>query len=151
MKITERRFININQYTDSMSEVRRSFLLMACIWFIFMMASGGRMPLTALLIDQNRFFALFTLLLGSAMDAVLIVELLRSAFPRTRIWSDIKHFSMIVIVWLILIPLSVHVLLLLIQPAPGRSSSAPRDSSQTTGTYFIAQSHSGCFNHSYFI
>jgi len=150
MKITERRFININQYIDSMSEVRRSFLLMACIWFIFMMASGGRTPLTALLINQNQFFALCTLLLGSAMDAVLIVELLRSAFPKTRIWSDIKHFSVIIIVWLILIPLSVHVLLLLIQPASGRSSSAPRDSSQTTGI-FIAQSHSGRFNHSYLI
>jgi hypothetical protein len=151
MKITQRRFININQHIESMSEVRKSLLLMACVWFIFMMASGGRMPLTALLINQNRFFALFTLLLGSAMDAVLIVELLRSAFPMTRVWGDIKHFSIIAIVWMILIPLSVHILLLITQPKPGRSSSALPDSSQNTSIYFIAQSHSSYFSHAYFI
>lgn len=147
MKITQRRFININQHI----EVRKSFLLMACVWFIFMMASGRRMPLTAPLINENRFFALFTLLLGSAIDAVLLVELLRSAFPMTRAWGDIKHFSIIAIVWVILIPLSAHILLLITQPKLDRSSSALPDSNQNTSIYFIAQSHSSYFSHAYFI
>lgn len=151
MKIIEQRSMNINQYIESMSEVRKSFLLMACIWFIFMIASGGRMPLAALLIQHNRFFALFTLFLGCAMDAILIVELLRSAFPRTRIWSGLKHFSIIVIVWLILLPLSAHVLLLHAKPSLGRSSGTLPGSSQNTGIYFVAQPHSSYFCHSYFI
>ncbi len=151
MKIAEQRFMNINQYIESMSEVRRGFLLTACVWFIFMIASGGRMPLTALLIDQSYFFALFILLMGSAMDAILIVELLRSGFPKTRVWSDFKHFGIMVIVWLVLILLSMRVLLLLTQPNLNKPSSALPESNRHTSIYFIAQPHNDHLSHSYYI
>lgn len=151
MKIAEPWFMNVNQYVESMSKIRRSLLLLACVWFIFMIASGGRMPLTALLINRGYFFAIVILLLGCAMDAVLIVELLRTAFPNTRSWNDIKHFCLIIIVWLMLIPLSVYLLLLLTQPNLSGPPNALPDSNRNTGIYFIAQSHSRNFSPSCFI
>jgi len=62
-------------------------------------ALGGRVHF---LLSSRLPHALAVAVVSSACSAIILVELLRIAFPETQRWSDRKHFTIVATAWAIL-------------------------------------------------
>jgi hypothetical protein len=58
---------------------------------------------------------------GGLLEADMIVELFRAARPANVAWSDRRHFAVVLLLWLALLPLYLWFLIRVLGTSAGRS------------------------------
>ena len=105
--------MSLSSFIETLSVRRRWAIALASVWAALLLFFGTPLSLAKMTLGWGITFAVVGQLIGSALSAVIVVELFRAALPTSSAWSDTKHFTLVGLVWIVLMVISLVVLVLI--------------------------------------